>query len=124
MSGDTWAVIAIAVLFVLAIVLALAETAFLRMNRVKALALEEEGRRGASRLVRLLENPERTVNAVTLMALAAQILTANLLGILIGKNAGAGYVVLGVLLNVVVFFVFAEAAPKTWAVQHPNRAAL
>ena len=41
MSGDTWAVIAIAVLFVLAIVLALAETAFLRMNRVKALSLEE-----------------------------------------------------------------------------------
>jgi CBS domain containing-hemolysin-like protein len=123
-SGDTWAVIAIVVLFVLACVLALAETAFLRMSRVKALALEEDGRRGANRLVRLLENPERTVNAVTLMALAAQILTANLLGILIGKNAGVGFVILGVVLNVVVFFVFAEAAPKTWAVQHPERAAL
>ncbi|MGA0863693.1 MAG: hemolysin family protein, partial [Ilumatobacteraceae bacterium] len=30
----------------------------------------------------------------------------------------------GVVLNVVVFFVFAEAVPKTYAVQHPERAAL
>jgi CBS domain containing-hemolysin-like protein len=28
------------------------------------------------------------------------------------------------VLNVTVFFVFAEAAPKTWAIQHTNRAAL
>ena len=31
---------------------------------------------------------------------------------------------LSLVLNVVVFFVFAEAAPKTWAVQHTEQAAL
>jgi magnesium and cobalt exporter, CNNM family len=124
MTGVVWAIIAIAVLFVLAIVLAIAETAFLRMNRVRALALEEDGAKGAGRLARMLERPERTVNAVTLMALAAQIVTANLLGIIIGARAGAWGVVVGIVLNVVVFFVLAEAAPKTWAVEHPDRAAL
>jgi CBS domain containing-hemolysin-like protein len=123
-SGTAWAVIAIAALFVLATVLAIAETGFLRMTRVKALALEEEGAKGAGRLVRMLNAPERTVNAVTLMALACQVVTANLLGIIIGRRAGVWGVVLGIALNVIVFFVFAEAAPKTWAVEHSERAAL
>jgi CBS domain containing-hemolysin-like protein len=124
MNGVAWALLAIALLFVLAVVLAIAETAFLRMNRIKALALEEEGAKGAHRLVRMLEQPEQTVNAVTLLALAAQLITANLLGIIIGAKAGVGFLVLGVVLNVIVFFVFGEAAPKTWAVQHSDRAAL
>ncbi|MCU1428089.1 MAG: hypothetical protein JWL83_2089 [Actinomycetia bacterium] len=124
MSGSAWVIFAIAALFVLAALLAAAETAFLRMNRVRALTLEDEGKKGASRLVRMLDAPERTVNSVTLLALACQVITANLLGILIGARAGLAFVVLGVFLNVVVFFMFGEAAPKTWAVQHTDEAAL
>src|SRR5262245_15951955 len=93
------------------------------MSRIKALALEEQGDKRAGRLARLLERPERTVNAVTLLALAAQLITSYLLGILLG-GSGAWIVVLTLVLNVVVFFVFAEAAPKTWAVQHSDTAAL
>ena len=66
MSAELAAIIAIVVLFFLAILLAAAETAFLRMSRVKALALQEQGDKRAGRLARLLERPERTVNAVTL----------------------------------------------------------
>jgi putative hemolysin len=122
-SGDLIAVGAIVLLFFFAIILAIAETAFLRMSRVKALALEEQGDRRASRLAKMLERPERTVNAVTLLALAAQLVTSYLLGILFG-GAGAWLVALSLVLNVFVFFVFAEAAPKTWAVQHTETAAL
>jgi putative hemolysin len=117
------AVAVIVLLFFFAIVLAVAETAFLRMSRVKALALDEQGHKHAGVLARMLERPERTVNAVTLLALAAQLITSYLLGILFGE-AGAWLVALSIVLNVVVFFVFAEAAPKTWAVQHTDRAAL
>ena len=121
---STWAaIVAIAILFFFSILLAAAETAFLRMNRIKALALEEQGDKRATKLVRMLERPERTVNAVTLLALAAQLITSYLLGILFG-GAGVWLVVLSLVLNVVFFFVFAEAAPKTWAVQHTDRAAL
>ncbi|MDZ4827791.1 MAG: hemolysin family protein [Actinomycetota bacterium] len=124
MSATLAIILAIFLLFLLAIVLAVAETAFLRMSRVKAMALEDQGAKGAGRLAKMLERPERAINAVTLLALAAQIVTANLLGIVLSDFKGAWVVVLGVVLNVVVFFVFAEAAPKTWAVQHADRAAL
>ncbi|MGQ0825390.1 MAG: hemolysin family protein [Actinomycetota bacterium] len=123
MSTALVAVLAIVVLFLLAIMLAAAETAFLRMSKVKALALQEQGEKRAGRLVRLLERPERTVNAITLLALAAQLITSYLLGILLG-DSGAWIVALTLVLNVVVFFVFAEAAPKTWAIEHSERAAL
>jgi putative hemolysin len=122
-SAEWVAVLIIVVMFIIAIVTAVAETAFLRMNRVKALSLQEKGAKGASKLVRMLERPERTVNSVTLLALAAQLITSYLLGILLGSS-GAWLVVLSLVLNVVVFFVFAEAVPKTWAVQHSDRAAL
>lgn len=124
MGTAEWvAVLIIVVMFLFAIVSAVAETAFLRMNRVKALALQDQGAKGAAKLVRMLERPERTVNSVTLLALAAQLITSYLLGILLGSS-GAWLVVLSLVLNVVVFFVFAEAVPKTWAVQHSDRAAL
>jgi putative hemolysin len=124
MGTAEWvAVLVIVVMFIIAIVTAVAETAFLRMNRVKALSLQEQGAKGASKLVRMLERPERTVNSVTLLALAAQLITSYLLGILLGSS-GAWLVVLSLVLNVIVFFVFAEAVPKTWAVQHSDRAAL
>ena len=123
-TGDLLAVGAIALLFVLAVVLAVAETAVLRMSRPKAVALADDDRRGAKTLVRLLDQPEETINAVTLLALAAQIITANLLGVLLAGQLGVWGLVIGLVLNVVVFFVFAEAAPKTWAIQHSTRAAL
>ena len=37
---------------------------------------------------------------------------------------GAWGVAVATFVNVVVVFVLAEAAPKTWAVQHPERSAL
>jgi CBS domain containing-hemolysin-like protein len=122
-SAELAAIIAIVVLFFLAILLAAAETAFLRMSRVKALALQDQGDKRAGRLARLLERPERTVNAITLVALAAQLITSYLLGILFG-GSGWWLVALSIVLNVAVFFVFAEAAPKTWALQHTDTAAL
>jgi CBS domain containing-hemolysin-like protein len=125
MSGSDWMVIlAIVVLFFVSVLLAVAETAFTRMSRVRALALEEDGHRSAARLARMLEHPERAINAVTLVVFAVQVVTANLVGILIARFFGTWGRVGGIVLNVVVFFVFAEAVPKTWAVLHADRAAL
>jgi CBS domain containing-hemolysin-like protein len=123
-TADVLSIAAIVALFFLAVILAIAETAFLRMSRPKAAALADDHRRGARLLLRLLDEPEETINAVTLLALASQIITAYLLGVLLAGTLGVWGFVLSILLNVAVFFVFAEAAPKTWAIQHSTRAAL
>jgi len=124
MSGGEIAILAAVIgLIALAGFLALAETSLTRMNRIKAMTLEEEGRRGASRLARLVEHPERFLNPVLLLLLICHVVASILVGILF-EQYGAWGVVLATFMEVVVIFVLAEAAPKTWAVQHPERAAL
>ena len=125
MSSADWAIVAlIVVLYGISMFLALAETAFVRMNRVRAMALEEEGRKGAARLVEMLENPTATLNSVLLLLLVSQLTSATLLGVVLEGAFGTLGVVIGVVLQIVVFFVVAEVAPKTYAIQHTDKAAL
>ena len=116
---------AIAVLLVLGGVLAIAETALTRISRVKAMALAEEGRRGAGVLTSLIEHPERFLNVVLLVVLIIQTLQASLATIVaVDLTSPALGSAIAVFFNVVVTYVISEAAPKTWALQHTERAAL
>ncbi len=125
MSGGDWAIVAlVVVLFVLSIFLAMAETAFVRMSRIRAMALQDEGRRGAARLVRMLERPEQTLNVVLLLVLVTQLTSATLIGALLRDQAGVWGILIGIVLQIVVFFVIGEVAPKTYVVQNTDRAAL
>ncbi len=114
----------ILILFLSSIVLALSEMAFARMSRIRALALEEQGVKGAARLVVLTERPEQTINSLLLLVLASQLISASLIGILMKDQFGAYGVVIGLFVEVTLFFVLAEVAPKTYAIQHSDRAAL
>ena len=114
----------ILILFLSSIVLALSEMAFARMSRIRALALEEQGAKGAARLVVLTERPEQTINSLLLLVLASQLISASLIGILMKDQFGAYGVVIGLFVEVTLFFVLAEVAPKTYAIQHSDRAAL
>jgi len=64
------------------------------------------------------------VNPLLLTVNICQIVQATLTGIVADNLFGTAGVVVGVVLNVVVFFVLAEAVPKTYAVLYPQRAAL
>ncbi len=115
---------AIVVLLLVSVLLAMAETAFTRMSRIRALALEEEGRKGAPRLAAMLERPERTLNVLLLLVLVSQMTSASLLGVLLESSFGGAGLVIGLALQIVVYFVIGEVAPKTYAIQHPDRATL
>ncbi|MGZ4706687.1 MAG: hemolysin family protein, partial [Acidimicrobiales bacterium] len=69
-------------------------------------------------------HPERFLNPVLLVVLLCQLVQASLTGILADRLFGGWGVAIATVVNVVIVFVLAEAAPKTWAIQHPERAAL
>src|SRR2546423_5713458 len=124
MNATDWAyVITILVLIAATGFLAMSETALTRISRVKSIALEEEHKRGAATLARLVEHPERFLNPILLVLLTCQLVIATLVGFLADRFGPWG-VVIATAFEVCVIFVVAEAAPKTWAVQHPERAAL
>ena len=122
--AETLMVVAVFVLIAAAAVLAMAETALTRTNRIKALTLAEEGRRGSQALVRLVEHPERFLNPVLLLVLLCHLVAATLIGVVAERLFGAVGVAVATAFEVVVVFVLAESLPKTYAVQHPDRASL
>jgi putative hemolysin len=105
-------------------VLAMAETSFVRINRIRAMTLQEEGRRGAEKLLKLLEQPETALNLVLLLVLICQLTAATLVGVLVERKLGGYGLLAGTAIEVIAFFVFAEVAPKTYAIQHTESAAL
>ena len=124
MNGHTAALAVIVVLFAFSAVLALSETAFVRVSRIRMLNLAEEGDKRAERVLRLLEHPEQTLNSVLLVLLACQMISATLLGTVLEPTFGTAGVVLGMVIEITVVFTFAEVAPKTFAVQHAERAVM
>jgi CBS domain containing-hemolysin-like protein len=123
-SGNALVIAAIVFLIVLSGVMALAETAFVRVSRIRLMNLADEGDKRADRLLRLLEHPEQTLNSVLLVLLACQMVSATLLGTLLEPSFGTVGVAIGIVLEITVVFTFAEVAPKTFAVQHAERAAM
>ena len=123
-SVDIVLLVVVVVLLAGAAFLALAETALIRTNRAKALALREEGGRRARALVRLVENPQGFLNPILLLVLICQLVSATLVGLLANRWFGALGVVVATVFEVVVIFVLAEALPKNWAVSNPEHSAL
>jgi CBS domain containing-hemolysin-like protein len=123
-ATDTWLLIVIVVLIGAAVVLAVAETAITRMTRSRASALADADPKRGRRVQRIVDNLERDLNAVYLAVNVVQTVQAALVGVLAGRLFGPLGVAIGIVLNVVVLFTLAEAAPKTWALQHTDRAAL
>jgi CBS domain containing-hemolysin-like protein len=123
-AEDGILVVVIIVLLAGSGVLAMAETSLVRMSKVKAKALVDEKRRGARQLARLVETPANFLNPILLLVLICQLVSATLVGIVAEHLFGGWGVLLGIVFEVVVIFVFFEAVPKNWAVRHADRAAL
>lgn len=123
-SADWLMLVTILVLLGFLIFLSIAEMGLSRVSKPKAQALADSGARGGTALLALVTHPERWVNPLLLAVNVSQTVQATLTGVVAGRLFGPAGVAIGVVLNVVVFFVFAEAVPKTYAIMHSDRAAL
>lgn len=121
---DLMMLVAIFVLLVALIFLSVAEMGLSRMSRPRATSLAYQGHKSGKALKKLVDEPERWVNPLLLTVNLFQILQATLTSVVAGRLFGGWGVAIGVVLNLVVFFVLAEAVPKTYAVLYPQRAAL
>ncbi len=125
-GADIWMLVVILFLLVVLGFLAMAETALSRISKVKAAGdrrvVRHPRRRGS--LARLASHPERFINALLVTVTICQTGQAFLTSILADRLFGTAGLVVAFILNVVVFFVLAEAVPKTYAILHPERAAL
>ncbi len=109
--------------FLLAVVMAAAETALLRIPPGRAAVLAERGRRG--RLVAgLVAELPRMLNTILLVALLSQIAAATAAATVASATYGELGVTIGTVVLTFLLFVYGEAIPKTFAVRHPERVAV
>ncbi len=116
-------IITLVVLIIAAAFLGAAEAALLRVPRVRAEVLAEQGDRAAARVSRLADDLTHTMNAVLLLVLLLQVGAATIAGIVAERSFGNTGVTIGSIVLTLVMFVYAEAIPKTLAVRRPMQVA-
>ena len=119
-----WLIFLVVILVAFGSLLAMAEASLTRMTRVRALALEEDGRRNAATLVRIESEPPQYLNAIYLAVMLAQNGSAILVAILAERQLGNIWITIISVLFTLAYFVVVEAMSKTFAILHSDRVAL
>ena len=115
---------AIAVLLIVSAFFSLAETALTAASRPRMHELEKRGSRRAAIVNRLLARQEQMIGAVLLGNNAINIIASALAtGVFITAFGEAGVLYASAVMTVLVL-IFAEVAPKTYAIARPDRSSL
>jgi CBS domain containing-hemolysin-like protein len=123
-STDWISIVIVVVAIIVTGFLAASEVAITRMNRVRAVRLLEEKRRGSSQLSRIVDNPAPYLNVVLFLTLLFTIggsTTATSFAVRHFGNAGE---IVATIVMTLLLFVFAEVTPKTFAITRTDRVAL
>ncbi len=125
MTGADWMQIAVIVMLIVAVgFLAASEVAITRTNRVRAITLAEEGRRGATALTKIVDDPAPFVNVVLLLTLLGTIGGTTIATSLAVRHFDRAGEVISTVTMTILLFVFAEVTPKTFAIMQTDRVAL
>ena len=118
-----WSAGAILVLLMLSAFFSGSETALTASSRAKLHAMADKGSRGARIALALTEDRERLIGAVLLGNNLVNILAASLATSLFTALFGQGGVAAATVVMTLLVLIFAEVAPKTYAISAPERAA-
>ena len=105
-------------------VLALIEASLLHLRRSEVAVEAEGGDRRAARLLLLLDDLPRVMNAVLLAVLLGQVTATTIAGVLARRWVGGTGITIATVMVTVLLFVYGEAIPKTLAIRQPYKIAL
>jgi putative hemolysin len=100
------------------------ETAFLSLQKVRLEHLVSTGVRGAWRVARMIEKPEKMLSVVLLGINVCNTAAAALVTALAVEAWGESGVLIATVIITVGVLIFAETTPKTFAARHSERMAL
>lgn len=117
------------ILFIICLLLSaffsISETAFIALQRIRVEHLVENNVRGAKRVARMIERPEKLLSTVLLGNNFANVAVAALGTVLAvslwGQERG---VLIATIAVTILILIFAETTPKTIATQHAERLSL
>jgi magnesium and cobalt exporter, CNNM family len=115
---------AVIVLLILSAFFSGSETALTATSRARMHQLEKDGVKGAKRVNQLIADRESLIGAILLGNNLVNILASSLTTALFLRLFGQYGIVLATVVMTALILIFAEVAPKTWAISNPDRAAM
>ncbi len=100
------------------------ETALTAASKARLHRMEQDGVRGAKRVNQLIHDRESLIGAILLGNNLVNILASALTTVLFVRLFGSAGVFFATGLMTILVLVFAEVAPKTYAISNPDRAAI
>ena len=124
-AADSWLLLAFLVCLALSAFFSSAESAFIALPKLRIRYLVESGVKGAEKLARVAEKPERFLATVLLGNNLVNIAAATL-GTIIAVAAFGGVKgpIIAIFGVTALILVFGEVIPKTFAVHHAQRLSL
>jgi putative hemolysin len=124
MSTEALYLVLLFVCLILSAFFSSSETAFISLERFRVQHLVETEVKGAKRVAKILERPERFLSTVLLgnnLVNTAMAAIATSLAIGVWKESG---VIIATIITTIVLLIFAETMPKTFANRHAERLSL
>lgn len=116
-----WRLLALFALLVLSGFFSGSETALLSLDKLRVRFLQQTDRRGAAKLAKLLDDPDRLLSGIlvgnNLVNIAASVIAT---GLFVGYFKEQGEL-LTVLILTPILLIFSEVCPKTYAAQYPEK---
>jgi len=116
-----WRLIALFGLLALSGFFSGSETALLSLDKLRVRFLQQKERRGADKLAKLLDDPDRLLSGIlvgnNLVNIAASVIAT---GFFVGYFGERGEL-LTVLVLTPILLIFSEVCPKTYAAQYPEK---
>jgi putative hemolysin len=124
MAGNELYLILLIVFVVLTAFFCSSETAFLSLQKVKLEHMVSTGEKGAKRVSKMIERPEKLL-AVVLLGINLANTAAAALGTMLAISIwGEKGIIIATIIVTIVNLIFAETTPKTFATQHAERLAI
>jgi Mg2+/Co2+ transporter CorB len=99
------------------------ETGMMSLNRYRLRHLEKQKHRGAKRVSRLLDRPDRLIGLILIGNNLVNVFASLVAGVIFSRLFGdAGIVYAGLVLTLIIL-IFAEVTPKTLAALYPEKVA-
>jgi CBS domain containing-hemolysin-like protein len=120
-TQTAWIEIGVAALCVLVAAIGTsADAAFAAMSKVRAQRLVDSGRRGATRVLEMMQNPARYMNTSLFLRIALETIAVVLVALVFFEDFGATWerIVFPTVVMILVSYVLLGVAPRTLGRQH------
>ncbi|NCC44995.1 MAG: DUF21 domain-containing protein, partial [Clostridia bacterium] len=123
-SGDAIQLIILVVLILLSAFFSSAETAMTTVNKIRILALSEDGNKRAKTLLKIIDNPSKLLSSILIGNNIVNLSASSLATIWTTRVFGSSFIGIATGILTLLILLFGEITPKTMATLYAEKISL